>query len=43
MKRIIFIKPMTFHNLETRRITKKLHIDFLGFVFRIAYWIKMPV
>ncbi|MEI7488510.1 MAG: hypothetical protein WCJ72_14090 [Chryseobacterium sp.] len=38
MKKRIYIKKLTFHNLFTGRITYKLHVDLLGVSFRIPYW-----
>lgn len=42
MKKSIYFQSLTFHNLFTGRITYKLHVDMLGFTFRIPYWTEKP-
>ncbi len=37
MKKLFYTKKLTFHNLHNGEITKKLHVEFLGFAFRIPY------
>ena len=42
MKNVLYFKKMTFHDLTSGKITKKLHCEIFGIAFRVKLYSATP-